>query len=62
MERYWLSEMEAIDYTGFSRTKLVDLRLRGTETGGTLPFYQIGGTIRYKRSEIDKFMENHKVN
>lgn len=59
-KKVWLSEKETEVYTGFGRKKLRELRYKGVD-GSFLPFSQIGGSIRYKRTEIDKFFESQKV-
>lgn len=56
----YLDETEAIAYSGFGRRTLLRLRVDGTNKG-RLPFYVVGKSIRYKRVEIDQFIEQHKV-
>lgn len=56
----WLSDKEAEAYTGLNRHVLRDYRNNGTPKG-TLPFCRVGRFIRYKRTDIDHFLEQHSV-
>ncbi|WP_297097837.1 helix-turn-helix domain-containing protein [uncultured Draconibacterium sp.] len=58
----WLSEKEAVVYTGFNRDQLRNYRNNGTKIAGTLPYVCIGGKfIRYNRNEVDKWLMKHRV-
>jgi hypothetical protein len=59
-KKVWLSEKETENYTGLGYDVLKRLREKGTEKG-KLPYCRIDGSIRYKRTEVDKFFENHTV-
>jgi hypothetical protein len=59
-KKTWLSEKEAENYTGLGYDVLKKLRTEGTDKG-ILPYCRIGGTIRYRRTEIDKFFSQHTV-
>ena len=55
-----LTEAEAVLYSGFSRRVLFEFRTKGSGKA-KLPFSVIGGSIRYKKTDIDNFIEKHKV-
>nr|WP_319571664.1 hypothetical protein [uncultured Draconibacterium sp.] len=58
----WLSDKEAVVYTGFNRAQLRNYRINGTRIAGTLPYLLIGGKfIRYNRKEIDEWLVKHRV-
>ena len=59
-KKTWLTEKEAVQYTGFGADVLRKLRTEGTQKG-TLPYSRLGNNIRYKRSDIDNFIEDHKI-
>lgn len=53
-DKEWLTNSEAMTYLGMSRSSLQRLRAEGT-----LPFSKLGaGTIRYRKSDIDRFLES----
>jgi hypothetical protein len=57
-KKTWLTEKEAVEYTGFHPDVLRRFRTEGT--GITkLPYSKIGTSIRYKRTEIDEFFKAH---
>ena len=61
-KKTWLSEKEAVAYTGFNRDLLRKYRNEGTHIAGTLPYLCVGGkTIRYNRNEVDKWLMKHAV-
>lgn len=61
-KKAWLSEKEAVEYTGFNREQLRNYRNNGTRKAGTLPYVCVGGKfIRYNRNEIDKWLMKHAV-
>jgi hypothetical protein len=61
MIKKYLSEKEAEEYTGFHRNKLREFRLQGTSRGIKLPFSIVNRSVRYKISEIDKFIDKHQI-
>ena len=61
-KKTWLSEKEAVVYTGFNREQLRNYRNNGTQTAGILPHVCVGGRfIRYNRNEVDKWLMKHRV-
>lgn len=52
----WLNLQEAITYLGFGSKSLFQ---EWRETG-RLTYYKPGRTILYKRTDLDKLMEQHK--
>lgn len=56
----WLTEEEAARYAGMSARQIRSLRLEGTQVG-TLPYSRISANVRIKRTELDKFFEQHAV-
>ncbi len=56
-QKTWLNLPEAIVYIGFG-SKETFKELRKT---GKLPYHKPGREILYKRSDLDKFMEKHRV-
>lgn len=50
----WMSSEEVCDYIGITKITLQRWRDQSKIT-----YYQIGRTIRYKKSDIDAFMENY---
>jgi len=56
----WLTPLELEEQYGYSKSWQDKQRM--AKSGSTLPYYKIGGKfIRYKRSEIDAWMDEHKV-
>lgn len=60
-KKTWLTEKEAIEYTSFGKDTLQKFREEGTRNGKKLPYVRIGTNLRYRRSDIDKFFENHII-
>lgn len=56
VNKIWLTNKEAQIYLGMSADYLRYLRL-----DGQLHFYKLRGVIFYKKSDIDKLIETHKV-
>lgn len=53
----WLSPKQLEDEYGLKKNTVSKYRMKGY-----IPFYKIGAKfIRYKREEIDLWIENHKV-
>ncbi|MEA1916064.1 MAG: helix-turn-helix domain-containing protein [Campylobacterota bacterium] len=53
----WLTPKSLEDEYGFKEATISKYRITGK-----IPFYKIGSKfIRYKRSEIDEWIEKHKV-
>jgi excisionase family DNA binding protein len=51
----WLSEIEAAQYLGISRSTL-----RRWNKGGSGPGrFQYGGIVRYRRQALEAFIEHH---
>lgn len=57
LEKIWLNSSQLTEYIGFGN--------RATQQewrdSGLLPYYRIGKNIVYKKSDVDDFMEKHKV-
>jgi len=52
----WLSARECAEYLRLSlRALYARCAMR------SLPFYRLGGSLRFKRSELDKFIERQRV-
>lgn len=52
----YLSVSDLAEYTGISTSTWNKRRL----TGNTPPFCSIGRTVRYRRSDVDAWMEAHR--
>jgi len=56
-EREWLSNREAMDYLSLSKSTLERYRRQGV-----LDYYKIEGNfIRYRRADLDAWIEEHRV-
>lgn len=56
----WLTPQELYEQYGFSKSWQSKARM--ASSGSTLPYHKVGGKfIRYKRSEIEAWMDEHKV-
>lgn len=56
----WLSPSNLEEEFGFSQSTQAKMRMASNSS--TIPYSKIGGKfIRYDRNEIDKWLENHKV-
>lgn len=53
----WLSPREVQEQYGFSTSTLAKWRMDSIN----LPFSRMGKYIRYNTTDIDKWIENHKV-
>ena len=53
----WLNPQEVKKYYGFSTSTLAKWRMNNLN----LPFSKMGKYIRYKRSDIEAFLESNKV-
>ena len=53
----WLSPQDVKDEFGFSTSTLAKWRMKNLN----LKFYKMGKYIRYKRGDIDAFIESNKV-
>ena len=53
----WLTVIEAQKYIGMGNSNTQ----QEWRDSGQLPFYVIKRTILYKKSEIDKFIEKHRI-
>ena len=56
----WLTEKEVSEYTGLHRHTIAKLRDKGTPQGIYLPASKLGRIYRYKREDVDEFLEQHK--
>lgn len=56
VEKIWLTNADLQTYLGVSIDFIKDLR-----RDGLLHFYKLRGTIFYKKKDIDKLMESHRV-
>lgn len=54
VDKIWLSEIEAADYTSLSRATLQECRIAGKITYRTY-----GRKVIYNRSDLDKFIESN---
>jgi excisionase family DNA binding protein len=55
-EKVWLDSMEAAAYIGQS------LRwIRRAVVEQTIPYYKMVGTVRFKRTELDEWLEQRRV-
>jgi hypothetical protein len=59
-KKVWLSEKEAIEYTGIKVDTLRSLRTKGSLMGEKLPYRKVSNRILYKRKEIDEYFDKHK--
>lgn len=57
LEKIWLSSQQLTEYLGFGN--------RATQQewrdSGLLPYYKVGKNIVYKKSDVDDFIEKHRV-
>jgi excisionase family DNA binding protein len=60
MEKIWLSEKEASEYTGLHRHTLRKYRDHGSPEGIVLPASKIGRRFLYRRKDIDQFILDHR--
>lgn len=49
----WLKTADAEKYLNCNQSTLINLRNQGV-----LPFYKLGGTVYYKKEDIDRVLEN----
>ena len=60
LTKRWLSPSELEEEYGFSKSTQSKMRMRSSNS--TIPFSKIGGKyIRYDRTLIDRWLEEHKV-
>lgn len=59
--KIWLTTNELVEYTRLSRTEINRLRIEGTNCAGPIPYVKIGDKVRFRRTEIDEWMEKHAV-
>ena len=59
-KKTWLNTSEVAIYTGLSHTEIRRLRLDGTPKG-TMPYYRIKNSVRFKRTEVEDFLSLHEV-
>lgn len=50
-ERYWLTYKQLAEYLNLSKPTIEDLLIKNG-----LKYYKIGSTYRFKKSEVDEFM------
>lgn len=56
----WLTEKEVSEYTGLHRSTIAKFRDKRTPQGNYLPASKLGRIYRYKRQDVDEFLEQHK--
>ena len=56
VDKIWLSNDEAQKYLGMSKDFLYNLR-----SEGLLHYYKLRGAVFYKKADIDRLVERHKV-
>lgn len=58
-----LTEKEAAEYLGLSRSTLRQGRMRGRRRSGipTPPYVRLGRTVRYLKDDLDTWLEQHRV-
>ena len=52
-ERYWLTYKQLAEYLNLSKPTIDDLLIKNG-----LPHYKIGATYRFKKSDVDNFMNS----
>jgi len=55
-KKRWLKNADLMEMLGLSYTGIQNLRIRG------LPYTKLGATIYYDRLEIEKLLEENKIN
>lgn len=57
------TEREAAAYLGISRSSLAQGRMDGRRVNRMTPppYIQLGRAIRYRRSDLDKWLDDHRV-
>jgi predicted DNA-binding transcriptional regulator AlpA len=59
-QKRWLSPDDLEEEYGFSKSTQSKMRMQSSNS--TIPFSKIGGKyIRYDRRDINKWLENHKI-
>ncbi len=56
-QKEWLNPREVSKEFGFSTSTLAKWRMNNLN----IPYHKIGKYIRYKRSDIESFIEDHKI-
>lgn len=56
VERVWLTNRDAQSYLGVSPDFLKRLRAEAR-----IPFYKVGGTVFYRKRDIDRIVERGRV-
>lgn len=59
--KVWLDDYEAAAYMGITSRQVHNMRIKGTQHAGTLPYSKLGKSVRIRRTNIDKFLEKHNV-
>ena len=57
IQKEWLTPKEMHKEFGFSTSTLAKWRMNNLN----IPYHKIGKYIRYKRSDIKSFIEDHKI-
>ena len=52
----WMTNREAMEYLGLSKTTLQRYR-----ASGLLPYSKVGGSIYFRRSDINELLEDNRV-
>lgn len=53
-----LSRKEAADFLGLKKNTLAVWAVQKKED---LPFFKVGGVVKYKKSDLEKFLENNTI-
>lgn len=57
IEKQWLTIGELAQYLGFGN---YDVQQEWRDTA-QLPYYQVGKKILYKKADVDRFVERHRM-
>lgn len=55
--KHWMNEKEAITYLGFGNTD----HFARWRKDGSLPFFKVSSVRVYKRQDLDKLVEKHRI-
>ncbi len=59
LEKKWLSPDDLKIVYGFSTS--IQAKMRMASSSSMIPYHKIGKFVKYKREEIDLWIENHKI-
>ncbi len=60
VEKSLLSTKQASDFLGLNDKSLANSRYTGT--GMKIPYIKLGNTVRYRRSDLEAYIEQHTFN